>query len=56
MAKRLVLETQIGPDPVLIATELKRIGDGSVRVDFAASSLSQWIFFGLNIRTSAEHW
>lgn len=30
----------------MAAAELKRIGDGFVRVGFEAGPLSQWMFFG----------
>jgi hypothetical protein len=44
---RLVHECRVGSDPEMIAAELKRIGDGFVRVGFEAGPLSQWMFFGL---------
>ena len=44
---RLVHEAKVGSDPEAISGELKRIGDGSVRVSFEAGPLSQWMFFGL---------
>jgi len=44
---RLVHESRVGSDPEMIATELKQIGDGFVRVGFEAGPLSQWMFFGL---------
>ena len=37
---RPVHECRVGSDPQIIAVELKRVGDGFVRVGFAAGTLS----------------